>query len=220
MTGNGWLYKFTSTNLQASSTDWWWRCANSKRGEKDNSCKSVFHICKWWLLMSLRLFCHSEGAIWCQGSIHCFATWKCRLSVALFVFADVGSQKVHCARKCACAKYALRLFFSCHSILLDFWEQSSVHMVLATWEMAYVSVIVKLIGWDWEVRKTESDWVVTWQRKGRWESRDIEGVMPHWNITLWCGLNPGSYFKTANIVGWPRVKNWNCYHNKSAASLV
>lgn len=39
MTGNRWLYKSSSTHLQALNTDWWWHFANSKRkGQQFSKC--------------------------------------------------------------------------------------------------------------------------------------------------------------------------------------
>lgn len=68
------------------------------------------------------------------------------------------------------------VFFFCDSILLEFWAQSAVHMVLVAPWMAYMSVMVKPIG------------------------QDKEGAMIQWEVTfcllsIWCCWNPGSSFK-------------------------
>lgn len=58
MTGNGWLFESCPTHLQAINTDWWWHFSFAGgTGKKKNNCRSVFHICKLWVLMSQRLFC-------------------------------------------------------------------------------------------------------------------------------------------------------------------
>lgn len=97
--------------------------------------------------MSLGCFVNNRWPIWCQGSIRCLATWRGGCSCSpLFVFFDVGSWQAYIV--CVCACMSLCLSFSTDSILLDFWAQSTVHMVLSALWMANASVIVRPIGRD------------------------------------------------------------------------
>lgn len=91
-------------------------------------------------------------------------------------------------------------FLSRDSILLDFWAQSAVHMLLAALWMARVSVTVKPIGQDWEVWKARDGLhECVWQNEMRGGDRDKEGAMiqreGYLLSRIWCRRNPGSSFK-------------------------
>lgn len=123
--------------------------------------------------MSLRLFCQQWRAHMVPG-IH---TPACRmekrpLSVAVVCLVWRGvTMNGPCARTCTGGAYecgrCVRLFvclFFCDSILLDFWAQSVVHMVLAALWMANVSVTLKPVRQDWGAGKAGRDWKSIWQK--------------------------------------------------------
>lgn len=131
-------------HLRASNTDWWWYKANSKSGgRRDNNCKFGFHINKPRLLMSSRLFCQQRRAHMVPGfrklARHMEMQTFHRRCLSFLTWGHDRPAMCECVRVwnphavvCVC------VFFPRHSILLDFWAQSAVHMALAAWGTAYV----------------------------------------------------------------------------------
>lgn len=126
--------------------------------------------------MSLRLFCQQ----WRAHMLPEIHTQACRmetqpLSVAVVCLLWRGvTMDQACARMCM-REYGLvscLFVFFCSSILLDFWAQSVVHMVLAALWMANVSVMLKPVrqeigrvfdrktGWGQRQRVAMIHWVL------------------------------------------------------------
>lgn len=196
--------------------------ARVEKEKKKNNCKSVFHICKWWVLMSLRLFCQQWRAHM-EPEFHTLARHMERqpLSVAVVCLFWRGVMlSLSCVRTCVSdymhvVVFVLGVFFlSCDSILLDFWAQSVVHMVLAALWIANVSVTVKPMGQDWEVWKAEKDWMSMWQKERGWGQRQRrcnDSLLP---FVLPCAWNPGLVHLKC-LHGWlikgeklPLLINW------------
>lgn len=173
MTGNGWLYKSSPTHLQAQNTDWWWHfCLLEKqqKGKKKN-CKSVFHICKWWVanvpkaVLSTMKSPYGAGVPYADlphGKAAAFSrrclsslTWGHDVPTMCACVRVWVSEWIYCVWLCLC--------FSVTAYCFDFWAQSTIHMMCAALGMAYVSVTVKPIGQDWRVWKTKRDWMRMWQ---------------------------------------------------------
>lgn len=108
----------------------------------DNNCKFGFHINKPRLLMSWRLFCQQRRAHMVPG----FRKLACHMEMQTFSrrclsFLTWGHDRpamCECVRVWNPHAVVCVVFFSRHSILLDFWAQSAVHMALAAWGTAYV----------------------------------------------------------------------------------
>lgn len=111
-----------------------------KKKETECDCESVFHACKWWMLISPRLFSQ-------QWRVHMVAGFNMPahfLRPAPLVFLDTGSQRAYEWRHACC-----RLYLLFAGVLLDFWAPSAVHMLLVDWLMAPISVTMMLIREDW-----------------------------------------------------------------------
>lgn len=154
MTGNGWLYKSSSTHLQALNTDWWWHFANSERkGQQFSKCFPYMQMVGANVPKAVLSTMKSPyGArVPYTGSPHGNAATFSRCCLSSLTWGHSGSTVCECARVGKSPCLFVVFFFLCDSILLDFWAQSAVHMVLAAWRMAYVSVAMKPMGEDWEV---------------------------------------------------------------------
>ena len=147
--------------------------------------------------MSRRLFCQQQRAHMVPG-FHTLARHMDRqpLSAAvvclLWLGVTLGLSRVHtCVSDHMHVLFVLffaSIFFSsCDSILLDFWAQSAVHMVLCALWMANVSVMVKPMGQDWEVWSAETDWMSVWQMGGGGRQRRCRDSLSRYLLSsVWC----------------------------------
>lgn len=200
MTGNGWLYKSSPARLPGIE------CrsvmaillAGEITKEKKNNCKSGFLICKLWVLISLRLFCQQWRAHMVPGlHIPTHRAERRQLSVCIVCLfwrgVTMGLPRGH-----ASSDGIRKLFFSfCDSILLVFWAQSTVHMVLAAPWMANVSVTVKPIRQDWEVWENRGvEEFVTERKVWRQRHRRYNNLLSaHLLSSIWCCWNASSSFE-------------------------
>lgn len=190
MAGSGWLYKSSSTHLQALNTDWWWHFTKSSREEKRQQLKVFSIYANSGCQCASGCFVNNDKPIWWFHTLvrHMEVTLLSVATVCLvWLGVTIGLLCVN-AHMCEnmCVVFVCLFFSFCDSILLDFWAQSTVHMVLATWRMAYVSVMVKPIRQERGVWKAEKDRMRMWQKARGWgeSERKEEGAMPHWDVTF------------------------------------
>lgn len=197
MTGNRWLYKSTLTHLQAPNTDWWWHFyLLEKQQKKKNSCKSVFHICKWWVLMSLRLFCQQWRAHMVPG-FHTLARQMERRLLSLVAVCllwrgvMMGLPCVHASVSEYMRVVVVGCFFSVTAYCLN-----SGHSRLSTWCLSLHEWLTCLSWWS------RSDKT----KKVQWFSERLPFV-----FCLSDAVGIQVVHLNASTVGWSRVTNCCCW---------